>query len=63
MKWLFPILILASCATQPPKTHTPAPALGGSIHGVADAKEMISRAQLSNDEISKLIRELKGLQK
>lgn len=64
MKYLLLLLLLAGCANpQKPKTHTPAPGLTGAKHNVTDAKDFLSRAQLSNDQISKLIRELEGLRK
>jgi hypothetical protein len=64
VKWALLFLLLTGCCNpKKPTTYTVAPGLTGAKHSVADAKDMVVRAQLSNDQISKLIRELQGLKK
>lgn len=57
------LLLFVGCAIKPPKSNTPSPSLVGAKHGVTDAKDMLTRAQLSNSDISKLIKELESLRK
>lgn len=56
-------LFSACSSLKPPKSNTPAPSLTGAKHSVMDAKDMITRAQLSNSDISKLIKELESFKK
>lgn len=46
-------LLLAGCATKPPKTYTPVPALTSTRQSVTDAKDYLSRAKNTNAEIDK----------
>jgi hypothetical protein len=55
-------LLLPGCAHHPkrPVTHTAAPSLTGATHGVSEAKDFLSRARGTNDEIDT---ELNALEK